>query len=277
MNDRPSLIRYADPESQLQLVQLLESASRVRKSSHFFAWTQGPLHAILPHEILICGMPEGPDRQFRLRYFTATRYFKRHQFDIATHPRSGVISQAIQHWKGVQKPCLIPAPPGLVNCPAEWHDMLQRLELKNMAAHGMFDSFGGLHAWFGFFRVGEGGEHVAGLLELMLPTIAAAYARMLVYDGPGLDEGASLGHVLTRREIQVLELLRDGCANHEIAAALEVSVLTAKNHVQNIRGKLRVRTRGQAVSEGLRLGLIRPRMEHGNARVGAEALEPVTA
>jgi two-component system nitrate/nitrite response regulator NarL len=54
------------------------------------------------------------------------------------------------------------------------------------------------------------------------------------------------GQTLTRRELDVLELIADGLANKEIASALTLSVPTIKNHVQSILKKLGVRRRADA-------------------------------
>jgi DNA-binding NarL/FixJ family response regulator len=54
------------------------------------------------------------------------------------------------------------------------------------------------------------------------------------------------GQVLTRRELDVLELIAGGLANKEIASALTLSVPTIKNHVQSILKKLGVRRRADA-------------------------------
>jgi len=43
---------------------------------------------------------------------------------------------------------------------------------------------------------------------------------------------------LTRREREVLELLADGHRAHTIAAELELSVLTVRNHIQAVLRKL---------------------------------------
>lgn len=53
---------------------------------------------------------------------------------------------------------------------------------------------------------------------------------------------------LTRREVEVLELLAAGKTNNEIAAELVVSVHTIERHLQNAYGKLGVRNRGQAAA-----------------------------
>jgi PAS domain S-box-containing protein len=62
--------------------------------------------------------------------------------------------------------------------------------------------------------------------------------------------------VLTRRELEVLQLVAGGRSSPEIGAALFVSTGTIKTHLKNIYRKLAVRDRGSAVAEGLRRGLI---------------------
>lgn len=250
-----------DSEDRDRLINVLQSATKVLKPSQFFAWAQGPLQALLPHEIMICGMAEGADQELRLRYFTATRYFKSEQFEAACNPRNGLISQVVSHWKSTQQPCLVPPPPEGMPCDPQWEALLQRLELRNMAAHGQLSPQGSLSAWFGFFRVADMDQHTAMVLELLLPCITATYARMLSHEADASGQAKAMSNTisntLSRRETQVLELVRDGCSNLEIAEHLAISAMTAKNHVQNIRVKLKVRTRGQAVAECLRLGIIR--------------------
>lgn len=62
---------------------------------------------------------------------------------------------------------------------------------------------------------------------------------------------------LTRRETQVLELLATGKPNAAIAEELVVSVHTVRNHVANLCAKLGAHSKLEAVSIGLREGLIR--------------------
>jgi DNA-binding CsgD family transcriptional regulator len=61
---------------------------------------------------------------------------------------------------------------------------------------------------------------------------------------------------LTRREHEVLELLAQGMATVEIATALGISRVTARNHVTRIIEKLGVKTRLQAVLTASHRGLI---------------------
>ena len=61
---------------------------------------------------------------------------------------------------------------------------------------------------------------------------------------------------LTPREMDVLEMLAEGLSNKMIAYRLNISAHTAKFHVNAILAKLGAGTRTEAVTRGIRLGLI---------------------
>ncbi len=61
---------------------------------------------------------------------------------------------------------------------------------------------------------------------------------------------------LTEREIVVLNLVAEGFSNPEIAKQLRVSRNTIKFHVSSIIGKLGASSRTEAVTLGLKRGLI---------------------
>ncbi len=60
-------------------------------------------------------------------------------------------------------------------------------------------------------------------------------------------DDASVPNGLTRREIQVLALMAQGCTNKQIAAQLFLAVDTVKGHTRSIYAKLDVQNRVQAV------------------------------
>ena len=61
---------------------------------------------------------------------------------------------------------------------------------------------------------------------------------------------------LTRREIEVLKLIAEGLFNKEIAATLDISERTVKNHVSNIFKKIDVSDRTQAAVFAIRNNLV---------------------
>jgi DNA-binding NarL/FixJ family response regulator len=67
---------------------------------------------------------------------------------------------------------------------------------------------------------------------------------------------------LTKREAAILDLIARGDSYGEVAKMLSVSVGTVQTHIKNIYGKLAVHSRGEAVFEAHRRGLLqlgRPR------------------
>ena len=67
---------------------------------------------------------------------------------------------------------------------------------------------------------------------------------------------AELPEPLTRREREVLQMLASGLGNKLIAARLVISEHTVKFHVASILGKLGAGSRTEAVSIGIRRGLV---------------------
>ena len=82
-----------------------------------------------------------------------------------------------------------------------------------------------------------------------LKHIPAKIANNLV-EGLGLE-------ALSERETEVLRQMAEGYRNKEIAFRLSISEETVKGHVRSILDKLSAKDRTQAVSIGLRRGIIR--------------------
>ena len=62
---------------------------------------------------------------------------------------------------------------------------------------------------------------------------------------------------LTNRELEVLELLKTGIQNKEIAETLFISPKTVDHHISSIIFKLNVSSRSKAVTEAARLGIVK--------------------
>jgi DNA-binding NarL/FixJ family response regulator len=71
-------------------------------------------------------------------------------------------------------------------------------------------------------------------------------------------EGQGSPVALTKTEIRVLVLLGSGLSNKEIAAKMDCSVKTIKNHLNAVFQKLEVSNRTEAVVKGIEMGLISP-------------------
>lgn len=96
--------------------------------------------------------------------------------------------------------------------------------------------------------------------KLTRPKVETVIVEKHVYTAPPeqfvLDEKQFAITGMTRRELEVLELIAIGLSNEEIGARLFVSLNTIKTHSSRIFEKLDVKRRTQAVERAKRLGLI---------------------
>lgn len=95
--------------------------------------------------------------------------------------------------------------------------------------------------------------------EQIVQSIKGVASGLMIFDSalaPPSPDDEPLTERLTPREIEVLQLLADGLGNKEIGARLNISEHTIKFHIRSILGKLGAASRTEAVTRGLRSGLI---------------------
>ncbi|HWC81183.1 MAG TPA: response regulator transcription factor [Pseudonocardiaceae bacterium] len=85
--------------------------------------------------------------------------------------------------------------------------------------------------------------------SVLSPSVASRLMNRVRTPGP---------EVLSKRELEVLELVAAGTTNRDAAAKLFISEATVKTHLLNIYGKLGVSDRAAAVAEAFNRGLLTP-------------------
>lgn len=78
------------------------------------------------------------------------------------------------------------------------------------------------------------------------PRVAAALLRRVTSLAAERADGSSAQ--LTRREVEIVELIDEGLSNKQIASRLCIELPTVKNHVHNILDKLHVHRRADAAA-----------------------------
>ena len=113
--------------------------------------------------------------------------------------------------------------------------------------------------------------------DTMLVDVASLSAPAVVRGGEADEVAASL----TRRELEVLGLLADGCSPPVIAAELIISIYTARGHVKSVLRKLGVHSQLEAVATARRLGLVDSvsdaESKSGPRSAGLERITPIAA
>ena len=140
----------------------------------------------------------------------------------------------------------------------------------------------------GYVRDDAAAEDVVAVLkstmrdELLCSPRAAAtlchHVAVLSRDGHGGPPAKSPAPALSKRELQIGDLIDRGLSNKQIARQLGIQVTTVKNHVHNIFDKLKVHRRGEAAA-CLRTALRRtqpppPDRAHQSAEIAPRAPRP---
>jgi DNA-binding NarL/FixJ family response regulator len=114
--------------------------------------------------------------------------------------------------------------------------------LKGMGAHQIVDSI---------LEVSKGGSVVQ-------PQLARRLLRYFQRQTEQMEQPAPFVPLspLSPREQEILKLIAKGLSNSEVATAIGVSRATVRTHLEHIYAKLEVSNRTEAVTEGIKQGLI---------------------
>lgn len=88
------------------------------------------------------------------------------------------------------------------------------------------------------------------------PSLHPLIAKKVLEELHAPPEDEKFYETLTKRELEILNLIAQGLENREIAQQLVVSEATVRTHVSNILGKLHLASRTQAALYALREGLV---------------------
>ncbi len=251
--------RTLEGEDQAHLVSVINSSLRVANMHHFFSWSQGAIQLLLPHEILVCGILTGAGSPMRFMRFSSSRYFDDTRFSEACHPVEGLLPQMISHSNETGRACMLGTGAPQRYCNDALLPLLERSELRSAAADGQRGLDGRLKSYFCFSRVEIPlGTRVEYLLQLLVPYLHTTLSRVISNEGPdaGMDSLKNVPSV-TAREVQVLNYIKLGKTNQQIAEELALSPLTVKNHVQRILRKLNASNRGHAVALAINFGVLK--------------------
>lgn len=251
--------RTLEGEDQEHLVSVINSSLRVANRHHFFSWSQGAIQLLLPHEILVCGISTGAGSPMRFMRFSSSRYFDDTCFAEVCHPVEGLLPQMISHSNKTGHACMLGT-----GAPQRYYDeallpLLERSELRSAAADGQRGLDGRLKSYFCFSRVEMPlGSRVEYLLQLLVPFLHTTLSRVISNEEPdaGIDGVQNVPSV-TAREVQVLNYIKLGKTNQQIAEELALSPLTVKNHVQRILRKLNASNRSHAVTLAINFGVLK--------------------
>ncbi len=261
-----------NPGEEQALLQAIEASAEVQRLRQFFLWSQGPLRALLSHEVLVCLRLNEQGRVTHAEYLHSVAHAPEVLARLVD-PVDGLVLRIARHCAATgRSPCLFPLSDASPDSPvqagttdgprdtagAAWGalgDEVRQLGLRNVLAHGTGPLAGG-GTFFSLFGLTHGPNgRDAFALSLLLPQLHIAFLRVLASRNasvPALPPGV----VLSERELEVLDWVVRGKSNPEIGMILSLSSLTIKNHLQRIYRKLNVHNRVQAITRCRELKLL---------------------
>jgi len=242
-----------DDELQERLMLVMESSLRVHNATSFFLWSQGALQMLIPHEIFIGAVSHGSGRGHILRWFSSSRYFREEHFAAACATPGGLVPRLLDEWMEKERPQFFL--PGAMSAGLEMQ--LNTLELRNLVCHGIRGSGPQSGGFFCFARTRiDHSERSAHVLDLLAPCVYTTFCRVLNSETQGVASGTRAKGVVTVRESQILDLVKNGKTTEDIALHLSLSPNTVRNHVKNILKKLDAKSRTQAVAKAMTMGIL---------------------
>ena len=243
---------------QSTLLNLIGSLLDVETAADFEGWSTGPLQALLPHAMMICGVAEIRPKQINVRKVIVHDWPLAY-LDALKQSDGSFYSPIMARWNERHAPQLyVPhGPLPAAGMDRRWCEVFHDYGLQNIAAHGVHDVAGSVTSYFNFSSLpGHPDARTTGLLQLLTPHMHLALTRAL-NDVPLLPAGdAKEPIVLTARERDVLHWMLEGKTNWEIGQISGRSEHTIKHQVERILVKLDATNRAQAVAKSLALHLI---------------------
>lgn len=232
---------------------VIDASLSINTPEQFCNWVQGDLQHIFPHGMMVCGLGDTESFGTRVQHIITSNF----PIEYVRSLQAGGLTSSpiIVQWLQTRRPVLFEIPEQHEN--STWLENYKRYDLRNVAAHGLFDMKSKAASYFSFSQIPDKlTQRHADMLDRLVPHLHVALVR--VFDGAQTESSKPKQtlSVLTQREQEVLQWLCSGKTNWEIAQVLHLSDNTIKNHVQRILIKLKVNTRAQAVAKAVAEGLL---------------------
>jgi transcriptional regulator EpsA len=228
------------------------SCQSVNNLSDLFMWSQGPLWAYLPHDVMVFSVTDGQS-QWVMSDCLHSQPLKGQAVNALIDRHHGLLSLLIQESRKLGMGMLYIDEKGRSHQPIapELGKAVVALKLGGL----WFADTGALPGFhrFSFALLGLQLQEMAPQQwGWIAPSIQAALSRVAAGQTPSespLPDKALEVQVLTARQLEIMKWVRQGKTNYEIGAIMDISPFTVKNHLQKIFQRLNVNNRVQAVAQ----------------------------
>ena len=297
----PAMIILSEREQEY-LLHAVEAALPVDDARQFFLWTQGPLQALLPHQVLVALHFDGQDRLLHmecqhsmvldagLRHRLAgdeglavrlARHCRRHgcrsllleAADGAEDAYAAHVAQAADAARAAQGvPAADTADGSILQSATPFRAELRALGFTNLALQATSRLPGGASVFVLLGLPQRPHARHAYFLALLLPHLHLMVQHLAQWRAAcAIASVTVLTRPVSAREVEILHWVREGKTNDEIGQILGISGLTVKNHLQRLYRLLGVSNRTHAIARGAALQLFEQPPPHWSRQLAFAA------
>jgi len=244
-------------EEAARFLRMVSDSLLIKRHYQLFVWLNGELQQFLPHQILISAWGDFAKWNLKLDVVSSLPGVRTEQ--IAHCRIDDVLRPAYAQWTDAgRQPLVLNAaetilPHAACACPV--HSALRGM--RSLLVHGVRDERGGHESLYialnpGSFTKGRSRDRFVSLVDSLIAQIDVAFRKVAAFP----LEDAKTSQVpggdrleLSSREQEILGWVCRGKTNLDIAAVLDLSPFTVKNHVQRIFRKIGVSNRTHAAAK----------------------------
>lgn len=248
---------------QEYLLHAIEAALPVQTRGQFFLWSQGPLQALLPHQLMVA-LQFGPGDVLLHSECLHSSVIDAALLHRVSNPQDGLALRiALACRQAQQLPAWLDAGAGTGAGSAAGSSALdaylgelRELGLDNLLLHGIGRTSGPDTVFVLLNLPQRPRARQAHFFRLLLPTLHLTLLRLSQQSAQQRQQqGGALARPISAREREILHWVREGKSNEEIGLILGISGLTVKNHLQRLYRLLGVSNRAHAIARGMALQL----------------------
>lgn len=241
------------PQALAALHHAQRCAVPIRQRSDFFMWSQGGLQGCVPHGLLTCTLFDANGQALHHDTFYSTLIDGK-TLEAASAAEAGLGADLARHCQKVGQTLLyVDRRAGTEAAASPLDDLRQRCNQWGLGPALVVSTGaipGSLSSCFVFFKLATPTQALHhDFAALLLPHLHLALCRSWAAKEEAERRLADDAWALTTRQLEILNWVQQGKTNFEIAAILEVSPLTVKNHLQKLFKRLDVHNRTQAVAK----------------------------
>jgi transcriptional regulator EpsA len=239
-----------------RFLRIVAGAFLIQRHYQLFRWLSGEIQEFLPHQVLISAWGDFAKWELSLDVVSAMPGTRTHE--VARFPIDAMLRHCHAQWiAGGRRPQVVKAAslletldPGGV----AFRDILSAMRCAMI--HGVRDQRSGQESLYialnsGSITRGQAKDQFAYVMDTVIGQVDQAFRRVAALPAARRSRVDGNGDWcdLSAREQEILDWLCQGKTNIDIAAALDISPFTVKNHVQRIFKKIGVNNRTQAAAK----------------------------